>query len=94
MEIYGKEVKVETGSVIRLDTGRVEKLFPCDDWDRANFRYPNPIQGWEESHAIACNVTVTGRTEQRYGGERWVRVSIEWVQDDDPSTFSSGWLLN
>ena len=103
---YGeKTVRARVGSVVALETenGKVkigEKLLPGDDftcsgWEGCDFRYPNPIAGWEESRAIACNVHITGRIGQTRGAwdSEWVRVKIEWVQDCEPNTFSSGWLL-
>lgn len=41
---------------------------------------------------VPVAVTVTGRTLQRYAGELWVRVALEFLQDGEPSTFSAGWL--
>ena len=94
-EIEGSKRQATIGSVIMLDTGRVEQLLDCDDWDRADFRFPNPVQGWEVSHAIACNVHITGRTIKFNAstGDFHVRVQIEWVRDDEPSTFSGGWMF-
>jgi len=97
-EIYGRECRAEVGSLIKLDgSPRYERLLPGDDnvcpgWLGCDFRYPNPLQGWEKQHAIACNVSVSGNTLQRRGGDLWVRVRIEWVGDCEPSTFSGGWL--
>jgi len=92
-EIERRVVRVEVGSVVELDSGRTEKLLVCDDWDRAAFRYPNPIREWAEVHAIACNVTITGRTIQYRNGSYYVRVAMEWPNEDEVSGRSSGWLL-
>lgn len=98
---YGHDVTVEAvvGSVVKLDDARIaEKLLEGDDYvdsgfEGCDFRYPNPVAGWEKSHAIACNVHVTGRTVQRRHDADWVRVKVEWVGDCEPSTFSAGWML-
>jgi hypothetical protein len=95
------EVNVEpkVGSLVHLDANRFpNRLLPGDDYvdegfPGCEFRYPNPVRGWEEKHAIACNVVVTGRTTQRRGGENWVRVRIEWVGDCEASTFTTGWMM-
>lgn len=66
-------------------------------WPGCDFRWPNPVPGWETSRAIACNIHVTGRVI-RYGEKiglgdgYWVRVSIEWVGDCEPSKYGSGWM--
>jgi hypothetical protein len=65
-----------------------EALYPCDDWDRAEFRYPNPIADWRKKHATACNVKLTGKAIISAEGALWRRGQVEWVQDDEPSTFS------
>jgi hypothetical protein len=99
-EVYGIERQAEVGSVVHLDGHPfAERLLAGDPepvgdgWPGCDFRYPNPVNEWRESHAIACNVHVTGRTLQNRFGSLWVRVSIEWVGDCEPSTYGSGWLL-
>lgn len=97
-EQFGTEVEVNVGSVIELDSGRVEQLLAGDDYVDSgfagcDFRYPNPVLGWETKHAIAVNVEITGRTSQYRKGARWARVRIEWVGDCEASTFSGGWVL-
>ena len=78
--------------VLLLNTGKKyeidEKLFPCTDWDKAEWRYPNPVPEWRESHAIACNVTITGRTIVHAKGGLWKRGKLTWVGDGEPDTFS------
>ena len=73
-----------------------EELLPCDDWDKAEFRWPNPIPEWREKHAIAVNVEITGRTFQRipwHVGDDWIRVKLTWLKDGgEPDTSSGGWL--
>ena len=97
---HNQAVKVQAavGAALELDSGRCEQLLEGDDnvcpgWDGCDFRFPNPVRGWEVKHAIACNVHVTGRTVQRRHGSDWVRVRVEWVQDCEDNTFGSGWLL-
>jgi|SRR5215469_6353966 len=92
--IESRLVKIEAGSRVEHDSGRTEFLLPCDDWDKAAFRWPNPIHEWRESHAIACNLKITGRTfQERNGKNFYVRVRFEWVGDGEPSTYSGGWLV-
>lgn len=82
-------VAATAGSWIRLDGSSEDKAIRwCDDWDRADFRWPDPVFG--EARGIACNVHVTGRTRQMFQGVATVRVQIEWVRDDEPSTFTKG----
>ena len=88
---YGNTATIQIGSAILLDSGRCELLLDGSDWDRCDFRFPNPILAWAEKHAIAIKVEVTGRTIQRVQGEDAIRVRIEWIQDDEPSTFTSGY---
>ena len=90
---YGRTYAPRVGSHVRLDLNSFGKLLlpgddPCGSWRGCQFRWPNPINEWAESRAIACNVTITGRTIRN----GYIRVRIEWVGDDDPSTFSGGWL--
>jgi hypothetical protein len=98
-EIYGVERLAQLGSVVHLDGHRLaERLLAGDPlpigegWPGCDFRYPNPISACRESRAIACNVHVTGRTLRFRAGGLWVRVSIEWVGDCEPSTYAGGWL--
>ena len=95
-----KWVEPKVGSVVKTDgTSRLPvKLLAGDDFVDAgfpgcDFRFPNPVREWETKHAIAVNVTVTGRTTQRKDGADWVRVCFEWVGDCEPSTYSRGWML-
>jgi len=99
-EIYGIVRQAEVGSFVRLDNGRClgEKLlagddFTCPGWEGCDFRFPNPINAWRETHAIGCNVHVTGRTFRNVGGSLWVRVQIEWVGDCEENTFCGGYML-
>ena len=95
-----KWVEPKVGSVVKFDDSRrlPERLLEGDDYvdsgfPGCDFRYPNPVREWATSRAIACNVTVTGRTTQRKDGANWVRVLVEWVGDCEPSTYSRGWML-
>lgn len=92
-QIEKRVVTMHVGSVVELSaSGRCEALLPSD-WDRAAFRYPNPIMGWEEKHAIACNIEISGRTfQRRSGGTYWVKVRITWVGDGELNTYGDGWL--
>lgn len=98
----GWEMTPRVGSYIRLgDTIGEARMGdallpgdePCGSWAGCEFRWPSPVFGWREKHAIACNVTITGRALTRWGGDLWVRVKVEWVGDGEPSTETRGWLL-
>lgn len=89
--IYGNEIEVEVGSVIKPDGWGLSERLQSSDWDRAQFRLPTGHQIC--SLQLAVNVAVTGRTLQRREGDLWVRVKIEFVGDCEPSTFHSGWML-
>lgn len=87
-------VGAKVGTYVILDGRQVgECLLPCDDWDDADFRWPNPIPEWRTSRAIACNVHVTGRTVQYRMGSFWVRCTVEWVGDGEPNTSCKGWIF-
>lgn len=83
----------QVGSFVRLD-GRTfgENLLPCDDWDKAEFRWPNPIREWRESRAIAINVEVTGRVIQWKDGGGWLRVKVTFVGDGEPDQIVRGYM--
>ena len=97
-EINGVTHEAKIGSLVELDNGRTDRLYPGDDFCDSSFagcdfRFPNPVREWHFDHAIACNVSVTGRTVQfRHGSETWVRAKIEFVGDGEPSEFIGGWL--
>ena len=90
--IENRVVTIRVGDRIENAVGRIEVLLPSD-WDRAEFRFPNPIHEWREAHAIALNIEITGRTFQWRNGRHMVKLRLEWVGDDEPSTYSEGWLL-
>jgi hypothetical protein len=91
--VWGYEVEVKVGTVVKLDARRIsEALLPCE-WEAADFRFPcwalrnNGITG------VACKVEVTGRTLQRVDGRMGVRCTVEFVNDGEPSTFAKGWVI-
>ena len=84
--IEGRTVKIEVGTPIRLGIN-TRQLLPCDDWDKAQFRWP--ALGLE----IACNVAITGRTFQRWGDNHWVKVQMIWVGDGQPDQYTEAWAL-
>lgn len=92
--IYGREVKPEVGSVIRFDGQYVgRRLLEGDDYVDSGF--PGCAFRLESAigYHIAVNVTVTGRTFQRFNDSLWVRVRVEFVGDCEPSTFTRAWML-
>lgn len=85
----GDRIKTH-GAIIRLGEsvyGVCKPVALCTDWDRADLRWEDPIWGFERG--IACNVVVTGETIIHQGGAMWLRGRIEWVKDDEPSTFET-----
>lgn len=90
--IENRIVTIRAGDRIENAAGRIEVLLPSE-WNRAAFRFPNPIQEWREIHAIALNLSITGRTFQWRNGRHMVKLRLEWVGDGEPSTYSEGWLL-
>lgn len=87
------EYEIGVGAYIKPDGGLEAKRLLACDWDRADFRWPNPIREWAVTHATAINVTVTGRKERWIGGASWIRVRINWVQDDGPDTVTRGYVM-
>ena len=78
----------------RLAQGRTfETLTACEDWDGAAFRLASGPLNVE----LAVNVRVTGRVVRRdvsgLSGTPVVRVEIEFVDEDAPSTFVKGWAI-
>ena len=76
----------DTGGEGMYDLGGDGLLCPCDNWDKAEFRWPNP------NHGGALNVEITGRTIQMIEESPWVRVKLTWVKEDGPDTSSGGWM--
>jgi hypothetical protein len=93
-QVEERLVTIDTNTPIEHGgSGRVERLYKCTDWDKAMFRWPNPIHEWRESRAIACNIEITGRTFQRRKGDYWVKIRITWVGDGEPDQYSDGWAM-
>ncbi len=93
VKLYGTDWRVEltakVGSYIEIDdraSGGVA-LDVCDDWAPADYR----IRGVLGTH-VAVNVYVTGRTIQTKSGSDMIRIAVEFVGDDEPSSFAKGWL--
>jgi len=89
--IYGQEIEVKVGSVIKPDNWRFTQRLEESTWPEAQFVLPTGYD-FGITH-LSVNVIVTGRTFQRREGEYWVRVQIEFVGDGEPSTLHGGWLL-
>ena len=86
--------EIKVGSYIKKDGKDFgERLLPCDDWDKADFRWPNPIPEWRTKHAIACNVEVTGRVYRWIDGKAWMRVKFTWVGDGTQNIVTRGMVL-
>ena len=95
VEIYGRTYEPRVGSYIELDGNRIGKCLlggeSYADW-HCDFRWPTLASGWDSKFTVACNVTITGRTLRLRGGDCWLRVRIEWVQDGEPNTTCGGWM--
>ena len=88
--IYGEEIEVGVGSIIKPDGWRFAQTLEPSRWDAAQFCLPtSKLAGITH---LSVNITVTGRTYQRREDDYWVRVKIEFVGDCEPSIFHSGWM--
>lgn len=86
--------EIKIGNYIKKDGQAIgDRIFDCDDWDEADFRYPNPITEWRESHAIACKIKITGRKERFFQGAAWMRIEITWIGDCEPDTITRGFVM-
>ena len=96
------DVAPAVGSCVRLGdslaTAKMgERLLDGDDfytddgYDGCDFRFPISATGPIKD--VACNVKVTGRKTTRRFGDEWVRVTVEFVGDCEPSTFVKGFML-
>lgn len=82
-------VSIKVGTVVEVDGWKfAEKLKPSD-WDKAAFRIDVLSSG--PIRDLAINVVVIGRTIRYKRGSEWVRVSIEFVGDGEPSTMHRGY---
>ena len=87
----------KVGSWVELDTGNdthvAENLLTCDDWDKAEFRFP--VTSRRIPYAV--NVIVTGRKLRWRSGtfpcSNWVRVKVTFVGDGEPDADRGGWML-
>lgn len=89
-EVWGREYRVEVGTVIKPDNWQFGQRLERSEWDRAAFRLPS---GRYPGVSTAVNVVITGRTLRRIGGSYWLRVLIEFVGDGEPSISHGGWML-
>lgn len=87
-----KDIKPEIGSRVITD-GRsfFAPLKDCDDWNGAEFR----IESGPLAVMLAVGVKVTGRKVRwdHACKEPVVRVKVEFPDEDEPSTFASGWMI-
>jgi len=86
---YPYPIVVHLGSRNKLD----EIVAPCDDWDRADYRYPNPVPEWRRKHATACRLAFSGSQIVKRNGSTYRRGRITWVRDDEPDTYSPCLIL-
>ena len=88
--IWNREYLPEVGSLIRPDGWRFSERLVESDWSEAEFYLlTGHCVGIQQ---VAVNITITGRTLQRFDGDLWVRVKIEFVGDGEPSVFHGGWM--
>jgi len=92
--IYGLPLVVgETpviGSGVLLEPSRRWVQLLGSDWDKCQFRIPDPVFGIERG--IACNIKITGHTLIRKYDCLLKRIRITWVGDGEPDTHSFGWI--
>ncbi len=87
---WGSKMRVsaQVGSYITLDCRKMgERLLPCEDWDKADFRFPGVIC------SPAVNVFVSGRVVRTIQGQNQIRVNVEFVGDGEASDYASGWMM-
>lgn len=89
--IYDRTVNFGVGSYIKPENWAFGNNLEASDWDAAAFFLPTNSGG--PIKRLAVNITITGKTVQRFQGSNWIRVKIESVGDGEPSTFFGGWLL-
>lgn len=79
---------IAVGDAFNSETlARARGLFPCRDWDAAEYRYPIAL------HDLACNLRITGQKWRwRSDGSAWVRGRVTWVGDGEPSTETGCWI--
>ena len=84
------DIKPTIGSYVVPDgwNGWGDCLIPCDDWDKAEFRFPARTAGYD----LAVNVEVTGKKERYVLGMWAVRVRITYVGDGEPDQHDGGFM--
>lgn len=80
---------VKVGTAIELD-GRMCEHVQAADWLEGVPGYEGCFAFPTVAGPIAVRVAVTGRTVQWDGGACKVRVRVEFLDDDAPSTFVGG----
>ena len=76
----------------RDDLARLE---PCNDWDRARFRY-HATPDWQDGPQIATNVEITGSNAWPNQDDHrgfWMRCKIIHPGDAEPDHSYPGWVL-
>ena len=78
-----------------------EKLLAPDQWDTdkafCQFRIHCEALAMVGAGPLALNVKVTGKPHYIYegwGAKYRSRVKVEFPHDDDPSTFTGGWIYH
>ncbi len=88
--IYGREFTVGVGTAIMPDSWRRSECLKPSRWNGAEFYLPSASYPDIE---LAVHIRITGRTLQRYQGEYWVRVAIEFVHEGEPNVQHTGRML-
>lgn len=83
-------VEAKVGNYIVPAGWRIGQCLASSAWDKADFYLPTGMMVVKE---IATNIYITGRKFIWKNGERWVKVKIEFVGDDEPNTHMFGEML-
>jgi hypothetical protein len=87
IQVDFRQVTLKTDKLIYVDGWKFGVRLLESDWEKAQFRIPS-----QTGCKPAVNITVTGRTVQRKNDTYVARIKIEFVGDDEPSTFHAGWI--
>lgn len=87
VQVDYRQVTLKVDKLLFIDGWKFGVRLLKSDWTKAQFRVQS-----QTGLQPAINLTVSGRTVQRRNDTHVVRVKIEFVGDDEPSTFHYGWL--
>lgn len=88
--IYGFEYRPMVGAFVEPDGWNIGGKLNGSNWEKADFYIETCCGG--PIKELAVNIQITGRTLTRRRGCLWLRCSVEFVGDGEPSTMHRGWL--